>query len=29
MPVMMQLNVVNLNTAFAKHTYNMKTVVWY
>lgn len=27
MPVMMQLNVVNLNTAFAKHTYNMKTVV--
>lgn len=25
MPVMMQLNVVNLNTAFAKHTYNMKT----
>lgn len=27
MPVMMQLNVVNLNTAFAKHTYNMKTVI--
>ena len=26
MPVMMQLNVINLNTAFAKHTYNMKTV---
>lgn len=27
MPVMMELNVVNLNSAFGKHTYNMKTVV--
>ncbi len=27
MPVMMELNVVNLNSAFGKHTYNMKTVI--